>query len=260
MKLKVPLMADLYAKGEKPEILFWVSSIGSFDEKAKKITIAFTKILNKANINFAILGREESCTGDDAKRAGNEFLFQIKALENIETLKKYDIRKIVTFDPHSFNTLKNEYPDLGGNYEVWHHTQFIAMLLEQHKITIDVEKLKKVNVTFHDPCYLGRANNEYESPRKIFQKLSVNLHEMKRSKSNSLCCGAGGSQMFKEPEKGNKEINILRTEEALSTNSTMIVTACPFCKLMLTDGVQQKEKQNEVEVLDIAEIVSEAMC
>jgi Fe-S oxidoreductase len=254
--MNVPTMADLMAQGKQPEILFWVGSAGSFDDRAKKITRAFVKILNKAEVDFAVLGTEESCTGDVAKRAGNEFLFQMQAVTNIEVLNAYEIKKIVTCDPHSFNTLKNEYPQLGGNYEVVHHTQFIEELINSGKLTISNTLTE--TVTFHDPCYLGRANNEYEAPRSIVKKLGVDLKEMKRSKSNALCCGAGGAQMFKEPEKGDMDINVLRTEDALRTNPTIIATACPYCNTMMTDGVKAKNKENEIEVFDIAELIVKA--
>ncbi len=256
--MNVPVMADLMTQGKQPEILFWVGSAGSFDDRAKKITRAFVKILNAANVDFAVLGTEESCTGDAAKRAGNEFLFQMQAVTNIEILNAYEIKKIVTCDPHSFNTLKNEYPGLGGNYEVFHHTQFISKLIADGKLSIDESILKSERITFHDPCYLGRANDEYESPRQIIKRLGVNLVEMKRNKNRALCCGAGGAQMFKEPEKGDMDINILRTEDALETNPKVIATGCPYCNTMMTDGVKAKNKEEEIVVEDIAELVVKA--
>lgn len=257
-KLNVPTMADMMAKNEMPEVLFWVGCAGSFDDRAKKITKAFVKILNHLNINFAVLGKEESCTGDPAKRAGNEFLFQMQAMTNIEVLNAYEIKKIVTACPHCFNTLKNEYPELGGNYEVVHHTQFLKSLLDEGRLSIEGGQYKGKKITFHDPCYLGRANKVYEAPRELISKLEVELVEMKRSKANGLCCGAGGAQMFKEAEKGNKEINIERTEEALSLNPHIIATGCPFCNTMMTDGVKLKNKDKEVRVLDLAELVAQA--
>lgn len=256
--LKVPTMAEMMAAGIQPDILFWVGSAGSFDDRAKKITRAFVKILNEANVNFAVLGTEESSSGDAAKRAGNEFLFQMQAITNIEIMNAYEVKKIVTACPHSYNTIKNEYPELGGNYEVYHHTEFIQELMKQGKVAIQGGKFKGKRVTFHDPCYLGRANEVYDAPRELIAALGVNLLEMKRSKRNSLCCGAGGAQMFKEPEKGDKDVNVLRTEDALETNPDIIATGCPFCNTMMTDGVKAKEKEAEIEVLDIAELIANA--
>jgi Fe-S oxidoreductase len=257
-QLNVPTMEGLMAEGKQPEILFWVGSAGSYDDRAKKITRAFVKILNKANVNFAVLGTEESCTGDVAKRAGNEFLFQMQAMMNIEVLNAYDIKRIVTCDPHSFNCLKNEYPGLGGNYEVLHHTQFIRELIESKKLDIKDGVFNGKRITFHDPCYLGRANSEYDAPRDVLATLNANLLEMKRSKSTALCCGAGGAQMFKDAEKGDKEINELRTEDALKTNPEIIATACPYCMTMMSDGVKVKEKESEITVLDIAELIAQS--
>ncbi len=256
--LKVPTMAEYMAKGKQPEVLFWVGCAGSFDDRAKKITKAFVKLLNKANIDFAVLGTEESCTGDPAKRAGNEFLFQMQAVTNIEVLNAYEVKKIVTTCPHCFNTLKNEYPSLGGNYQVMHHTQFLESLLKDGRLTIEGGKFKGKRITFHDPCYLGRANNIYEAPRELIQKLDAELVEMKNCKRNGLCCGAGGAQMFKEPEKGDKDINVERTEQALEANPKIIATGCPFCNTMLTDGIKAKEKEDSVKVMDIAELIANA--
>ena len=256
--IKVKTMAEFAANGEKPEVLFWVGCSGSFDDRAKKITKAFVKILNKANISFAVLGTEESCTGDPAKRAGNEFLFQMQAMTNITVLNGYEVKKVVTACPHCFNTLKNEYPVLGGEYEVVHHTQFIQGLLESGKITAGGGSFKGKRITFHDPCYLGRANDVYEAPRELLQKLDAELVEMKRCKSRGFCCGAGGAQMFKEAEKGNKEVNIERTEEALETKPNIIATGCPFCNTMMTDGVKNKEQEANVKVYDVAELIAEA--
>jgi len=254
----VPTMAEMKVQGKQPEVLFWVGAAGSFDDRAKKITRAFVKILHQAKVDFAVLGTEESSTGDAAKRAGNEFLFQMQAITNIEVLNGYEVKTIVTCDPHSFNTLKNEYPSLGGKYEVFHHTQYIKKLIFDGRLSIDDTILKGKKVTFHDPCYLGRGNDEYESPRDLIKRLGVKLTEMKRNKSTALCCGAGGSQMFKEPEKGNKDINVLRTEEALETKPEIIVTGCPYCNTMMTDGIKCKEKETEVAVLDIAELIAQA--
>ena len=256
--MNVPTMVEMMALGKKPEILFWVGCAGSFDDRAKRITKAFVKILNKANVSFAVLGTEESCTGDPAKRAGNEFLFQMQAISNIEVLNSYKINKIVTTCPHCFNTLKNEYPELGGDYEVLHHTELIKILLDEGKISIEGGTYKGKRITFHDPCYLGRANDIYEAPRELIQKLEVELVEMKRCKSNGLCCGAGGAQMFKEPEKGNKDINIERTEDALKVKPNIIATGCPFCMTMMTDGVKATDKEGTIEVLDIAELIANA--
>ncbi len=252
--IEVPTMAEMMERGETPEILFWVGSAGSFDERAKKITRAFVKILHKAKVRFAVLGTEESSTGDVAKRAGNEFLFQMQAMMNIDILNAYGIKKIVTACPHSYNTFKNEYPELGGNYEVYHHTQYIKKLIEEERLLLK-KGYTNQRITFHDPCYLGRANDEYEAPRMLLKYLGVKPVEMKRNKSKALCCGAGGAQMFKESEKGNKEINILRTEDALKTNPNIIITACPYCNTMMEDGIKNKEKEQEVRVLDIAELI-----
>ena len=257
--LHVPTVAELTAKGEKPDVLFWVGCAGSFDERAQKITKAFVKILNNVGIKYAILGTEESCTGDPAKRAGNEFLFQMQAMANIATLNAYEITKIVTTCPHCFNTIKNEYPSLGGTYEVIHHTQLIQGLIDEGKLKAsNGEFFKGKKITYHDPCYLGRANGVYEAPREILQQLDADLVEMKRCKTNGLCCGAGGAQMFKEPEKGDKDINIERVEEALSLSPNIIAAGCPFCMTMLSDGVKHFEKENEVQVLDLAEITAKA--
>ena len=256
--LLVPTMAEMMAQGKQPDVLFWVGCAGSFDDRAKKITKAFVKILNSANVSFAVLGTEESCTGDPAKRAGNEFLFQMQAVTNIEVMNVYEVKRIVTACPHCFNTLKNEYPELGGNYEVLHHTEFIKSLLNEGKLTIEGGQFKGKRITFHDPCYLGRANNIYEAPRELIQKLDAELVEMKRSRANGLCCGAGGAQMFKEPEKGNKDINIERTEDALATQPEIIAAGCPFCNTMLTDGIKHKEKESDVKIYDIAELIANA--
>ena len=255
--IQINTFADLLAQGKTPEILFWVGCAGSFDERAKKITKAFAKILNQANVSFAVLGSEEGCTGDPAKRAGNEFLFQMQALTNIEVLNGYNVKKIVTTCPHCFNTLKNEYPELGGKYNVFHHSQFLKSLLLSGKLKVEGEKFKGKKITYHDPCYLGRANNEYKAPRELIEKLQANLLEMKNSKSNGLCCGAGGAQMFKEPEKGNQDININRTQEAIDMNTKVIATGCPFCNTMITDGVKFLA-EGSVEVLDIAELIANA--
>ena len=255
--MNVPTLKELSDQGISPEILFWVGCAGSFDDRAKKITKSFVSLLNKANISFGVLGTEESCTGDPAKRAGNEFLFQMQALTNIETLNSYNIKKIVTACPHCFNTIKNEYPGLGGSYDVVHHTQLLDDLISNGKIKILNDSFKGKKITFHDPCYLGRANKEYKAPRNLIQSVKADLKEMKSCKEKALCCGAGGAQMFKESEKGNQEINIKRTEEAINTNAKIIAAGCPFCNTMLSDGVKSQDKSN-VSVLDLAEIIDES--
>lgn len=248
-------MAEMAAEGKEPEILFWVGCAGSFDARAQKVTVAFAKILNGAGINFAILGNEESCTGDPARRAGNEFVFQMTALQNIETLKMYNVKKIVTACPHCFNILKNEYPALGGNYEVVHHTQLLQSLLDEGKLTVEGGVFEGKKITYHDSCYLGRANGVYEAPRAVLNKLDNELVEMKRCKTNGLCCGAGGAQMFKEDEPGDKRINVERTEEVLGTKAEIVAVNCPFCLTMMEDGVKAKDKQDKVMVLDLAELI-----
>ena len=258
-ELRVPTMAQMVAEGKTPDILFWVGCAGSFDQRAQKITRDICKILQHVGISYAVLGTEESCTGDPAKRAGNEFLFQMQAMTNIEVLNGYQVKKIVTGCPHCFNTIKNEYPGLGGTYEVIHHTQLIQQLIDEGKLKAEGgESFKGKRITYHDPCYLGRGNDVYEAPRKALEILDTELVEMKRCRSNGLCCGAGGGQMFKEPEKGNKEINIERIEEAINTNAQVVAAACPFCMTMLSDGVKNKEKEGEIAVLDIAEITVKA--
>ena len=253
----VQTMAEMTQNGVSPEVLFWVGCAGSFDDRSKKITKAFVELLHKANVSFAVLGPEESCTGDPAKRAGNEFLFQMQASTNIKVLNGYQVKKIVTTCPHCFNTLKNEYPQLGGQYEVLHHTQFLNHLIEKGRLNIDQKtEYKGKKITFHDPCYLGRANNEYQSPRTLIKKLKAELVEMKSCKEKGLCCGAGGAQMFKDSEKGDKEINIKRTEQALDTNPEIRAAGCPFCNTMLHDGVTSKGKESKVAVLDIAQLLA----
>ena len=255
--MDAPIMAELANRGESPEILFWVGCSGSYDQRAQKITRAFASILNHIGIRYAILGKEELCTGDPARRAGNEFVFQMMAYQNIQTLNNYKVRKIVTACPHCFNILKNEYPELGGNYEVIHHTVFLQQLLDEGRIRLrDGGSYKGKKIAYHDSCYLGRANGIYEAPRKILEALDAELVEMKRCKSKGLCCGAGGAQMFKEEEKGATRINFERTHEALETGAGIIASACPFCNTMLTDGVKHEEKEDRVMVLDIAELIA----
>ncbi|MES2330258.1 MAG: (Fe-S)-binding protein [Bacteroidota bacterium] len=258
--MKVNTMAEMAANGETPEILFWVGCSGSFDQRAQKITKAFATILDKLGFKYAILGKEEACTGDPARRAGNEFLFQMMAYQNIHTLNGYGIKKIVTTCPHCFNILKNEYPELGGHYEVIHHTTLLQQLIDEGRIKMkEGGSFKGKKISYHDSCYLGRANDIYEAPRKVLEALDAELVEMKRCRSNGLCCGAGGAQMFKEDEPGDKRINIERTDEALETGATIIASACPFCNTMLTDGVKNREKENEVAVMDVAELIAASM-
>ncbi|MGQ9864292.1 MAG: (Fe-S)-binding protein [Bacteroidia bacterium] len=256
--MKIHTWAELQAEGKKAEILYWVGCAVSFDSRAQKIARAFVKLLDAAGVSFAILGTEEGCTGDPARRAGNEFLFQMLALQNIQTLKQYGIKKIVTTCPHCLNTLKNEYPHLGGYFQVWHHTEYLLRLVEKGKLKLPEDKLR-ARVTFHDPCYLGRVNGQYQAPRALLQKAVETYLEMPRHGAHSFCCGAGGAQMFKEPEKGTQDVNIARTEEALSLHPSLIAVGCPFCMTMLTDGVKYAGKQDEVQVKDIAEILVEVM-
>jgi Fe-S oxidoreductase len=256
--LKVETMADFMARGEAPEILFWVGCSGSFDDRAKKITKAIVRILNHVNMKFAVLGTEESCSGDPAKRAGNEFLFQMQAMTNITVMNGYEVKKIVTGCPHCFNTIKNEYPQLGGTYEVLHHTQLVQQLIDSGKLKVQGGVFKGKKIVFHDPCYLGRGNDVYEAPREVIQKLDVELTEMKRSRAKGLCCGAGGAQMFKESEKGFKEVSTERAEEALAENPDVIAVGCPFCNTMMTDGVKHFNKEDKTKVMDVAELIATA--
>lgn len=258
--MQVPVMAEMMANNEAPEVLFWVGCAGSFDQRAQKITKALAAILNKVEIKYAILGKEEMCTGDPVRRAGNEFMFQMMAYQNIQILNGYGIKKIVTACPHCFNILKNEYPELGGSYEVMHHTTFLQQLINEGKIKMKEGGFYQgKKITYHDSCYLGRANNIYEAPRKVLEALDIDLVEMKRCRSNGFCCGAGGAQMFKEEEKGDVRVNTERTREALETGAQVIAAACPFCNTMMTDGVKVNEKEEQVEVLDIAELVAASM-
>jgi heterodisulfide reductase subunit D len=258
--MHVPSMAEMMANNETPEVLFWVGCAGSFDQRAQKITKAFATILEKAGIKFAILGKEEMCTGDPARRSGNEFLFQMMAYNNIQVLNGYGIKKIVTTCPHCFNTLKNEYPALGGSYEVIHHTTLLQQLIDDGKIKLkEGGSFKGKKITYHDSCYLGRANNIYEAPRKVLEALDAELVEMKRCRSNGLCCGAGGAQMFKEEEKGTTRVNWDRTNEAVTTGAAVIAAACPFCNTMMTDGIKVAEKEESVQVLDVAELVAASL-
>ncbi len=258
--MHVSSVAELVAQGKTPEILFWVGCAGSFDQRAQKITKAFATILDKVGLNYAILGKEEMCTGDPVRRAGNEFMFQMMAYQNIQILNNYGIKKIVTTCPHCFNTLKNEYKELGGDYEVIHHTTLLQQLLDEGKIKMkEGGSFKGKKITYHDSCYLGRANNIYEAPRKVLEALDAELVEMKRCRSNGLCCGAGGAQMFKEEEKGTTRINFERSNEAIATGANIIASACPFCNTMMTDGVKQAEKEDKVQVMDIAELIAASL-
>jgi len=253
--LNVPLMSD----GKNPDYLFWIGSAGAFDDRYKKVTREFIKILNHVGIDYAVLGTEESDSGDVARRSGNEMLFQMQAMMNVEILNGYDVKNIITCDPHDFNTIKNEYPDFGGNYNVYHHSQFLQELIDNGKINLDGKEFADKKITFHDPCYLGRGNGEYDAPRSVLDAMPVKNVEMKRNKSFSLCCGAGGGQMFKEAEKGDKEVFMERTEEAISTGCDIIATACPFCMVMMTDGLKYKNKDEEIKNYDIAELVSASL-
>ena len=257
--VKVPTMAEMVASGEVPEILFWVGCAGAIDDRYIKVTREFVKILTHCKIKFAVLGKEESCTGDPARRAGNEFLFQMQAMNNIQVLNGYEVKKIVTACPHCYNTFKNEYPDLGGKYEVLHHSEYLQQLINAGKIkTKDGGEFKGKTITYHDSCYLGRGNDIYEAPRNVLESLDSNLVEMKRSREKGLCCGAGGAQMFKEAEPGNKEVNIERTEDALETKPDVVVTACPFCMTMMTDGIKHFNQESKIKVYDLAELVAKA--
>ena len=258
--MKIPVMADEKAQGRDPELLFWVGCAGSFDQRAQKITKAFATILDKVGINYAILGSEEMCTGDPVRRAGNEFMFQMMAYQNINLLNQYQVKKIVTACPHCFNTLKNEYPELGGHYEVIHHTELLQTLIDQGKIIIkNSGPYKGKKITYHDSCYLGRSNNIYEAPRSVLEALDAELVEMKRCKKNGLCCGAGGAQMFKEEEKGKERVNLERSKEAIDTNASIIASACPFCNTMMTDGIKLNDKETDIEVMDIAELIAKSI-
>ncbi len=258
--MHVPQMAELASNGETPEILFWVGCSGSFDQRAQKVTKAFAIILNHVGIKYAILGKEEMCTGDPARRAGNEFLFQMMAYQNIQLLNMYGIKKIVTICPHCFNIFKNEYPELGGTYEVVHHTTFLQQLIDDGRIKLtDATAFKGKKITYHDSCYLGRGNGIYEAPRKVLEALDAELIEMKRCRKNGLCCGAGGGQMFKEEEKGRTRINLERSAEAIATGAEIVAAACPFCNTMLTDGVKHAEKEDSVKVMDVAELIAQSL-
>lgn len=257
--IDVPVMADMAAAGKNPEYLFWVGCAGAYDDRYRKVTRAFTKILVHLEVDFAVLGSEETCTGDPARRAGNEMLYQMQAMQNIETFNAYEIKKIITICPHCYNIFKNDYPDLGGSYEVINYLELIEKFIESGRLKLPAIEDKGVRITYHDPCYLGRANDIYETPRKVLRSLSAGLIEMDRNRSFALCCGAGGAQMFKEAEKGDKEVFIERTEEALKTGASVIATACPFCMTMMTDGIKYKNREENVKNYDIAELVAESL-
>ena len=255
--IKVPVLSDLISRGESADVLFWVGCAGAYDDRYQKVTRDFVKILDNLKISYAVLGTEESCTGDPAKRAGNEFLFQMQAMKNIELMNRYKVTRIITACPHCFNTIKNEYPELGGQYEVSHHSTYLQQLINEGKLKLQGDgDFKGKTITFHDSCYLGRGNDIYEAPREVLAGLDANLVEMRRNRSKGLCCGAGGAQMFKDAEPGDKEVNIERSEEALEKNPDVIATACPFCMTMMTDGVKDKNKEANVKVMDLAELVA----
>lgn len=258
-KIEIPVMAELHARGEKPEYLFWVGCAGAFDDRYKKVVRAFAKILIHLDVSFAVLGKEETCTGDPARRAGNEMLYQMQALQVIEILKSYDVRKIITTCPHCYNIFRNEYPDLGGVYEIISYVGFLDNMIREKKLNISASLFKNQKITYHDPCYLGRANEIYEEPRSVLKHVTTSLVEMHRTRSEALCCGAGGAQMFKEAEKGDKEIFIERTEDALETGAGIIATACPFCMTMITDGLKYKNREEQIKNFDIAELVAQSL-
>ncbi len=258
-KISIPIMSEVFASGKKPEYLFWVGSAGAFDDRYKKVSREFVKILTYLGVDYAVLGTEESDSGDVARRAGNEMLFQMQALMNIELFKMYEVKKILTCCPHDYNTFKNEYPDFGGKYEVVHHSQFLRDMIGMGKLKISSELFRNNRITFHDPCYLGRGNGEYDAPRNVLSAIPSEKIEMKRSKSFALCCGAGGGQMFKEAEKGDKEVFIERIEDVIESGADIVATACPFCMVMLTDGIKYKNKEAEMKNYDIAELVSLAL-
>ncbi len=258
MQYNVPVLSELVAEGKTPDVVFWVGCAGSFDQRAQRVTVAFTKILNQLQINFAVLGTEEACTGDPARRAGNEFVFQMLAQQNIATMNNYGVKKIVTTCPHCFNTLKNEYPVLGGKYEVIHHSTYLQQLINEGKLKVEGGTFKGKKITYHDSCYLSRANEIYEAPRAVIEALDADLVEIKKCKTNGLCCGAGGGQMFKEDEPGKKRINIERTEQLMEVNPDVIAVACPFCNTMITDGIKNENKQDTIKVVDIAELIAQA--
>ena len=257
--LNIKTMAKWAEEGQKPDVLFWVGCAGAFDDRNKKIAQSLAGLMNKADVKFGILGTEENCTGDSARRAGNEYLFQTLAGMNIQTMNNYGVQKIVTSCPHCFNTLKNEYPQMGGNYEVEHHTTFLDKLLTENKIQVDQQKAKELGVvTYHDSCYLGRYNDTYDAPRSVIEKATGGkVVEAVDTKSRGLCCGAGGAQMWKEEENGKERVNIKRTNQLIATEAKTVASACPFCITMIADGVKSVEKEESVKTLDVAEILAQ---
>lgn len=253
--MEIPTMAEMIERGDNPDVLFWVGCMGSFDDRSKKITVAFARIMQAADIKFAILGQEEKCNGDPARRMGNEYLYQMLARDNIETLDRYGVKTIVTSCPHCFHQIGNEYPQLGGNYDVIHHSTYIEKLLEEDLVPLNTEEGKRLTIAYHDSCYLGRYNDIYDAPRETLKRSLpvVTLVEPARTKSRGFCCGAGGGQMFMEENVG-KRVNIERTEELLATGADALAVACPFCLTMINDGVTAKE--SSVPVMDIAEVVA----
>lgn len=251
---------DIKQLAENPqyEVLFWVGCAGAYDQRYRKVTIAFSKLMKHAGITFAILGKEEKCTGDPARRMGNEYLAQTLMIENIDNLNRYGVRKIVTTCPHCFHSLKKEYPQFGGNYDVVHHADFLNTLVDQGRIKISEQKKSAATITYHDSCYLARYNDVIHSPRAVLKSVGAQLVEMPRSKDKGLCCGAGGGRMWMEEHQG-KRINIERTEEALATGASTVASACPFCMTMMSDGVKAKEAAEKVQVRDVAEILWNAV-
>lgn len=257
--MKIPTIAEIQAEGREAEVIFWVGCAGSFDQRAQKVTKSMIRILNHLDIDFAVLGTEEACTGDPARRAGNEFVYQMLAQQNVATLNGYGVKKIITACPHCFNILKNEYPKLGGDYEVMHHSTFLQSLINEGSLKVKGGEFQGKRITFHDSCYLGRANNIYEAPREILAALDADLVEMSASKKKGLCCGAGGAQMWKEDEPGDQRINQKRANQVVEVNPAVVAVACPFCNTMITDGIKEKEKQDSIQVFDLAEIIAKSI-
>ncbi len=251
--MEVPLWKDLVDRGEKPEYLLWVGCACAYDLSAQKMIRSLVKLLNIAGVTFGILGDEEQCTGDPARRAGNEFVFQMLALQNIELLNSYGVERILCVCPHCYNVLKNEYPDLGGTYEVVHYSTLLSELIRQGRLSIGAKS--KERITYHDSCYLGRGNGEYEAPREVVRALYEELTEMERSRERGLCCGAGGAQMFKEEETGTKRVSRQRTEEIIATGAKIVALNCPYCKIMLSDGLNTADADTQVKLYDLSELI-----